>query len=407
MLQMFGTVFELHQRGELPADKDHYPTLQPEELKGLIRLFQAQVVQVGTACQQGKNRLRDLTKSIFGSRRSLLDTIEFRENELKVRTATTNNPWAKNPLTQDHDEQEDVPMEEDNSIVCFRKDVYGAEENEVMRTIYTAARNFPSELRPSTEMEKKITQGILEGNILAQGLPLFLKLEGELYIQLPTQLPVYPDFQTRERLVGAILQGSKRGGFDPANLTKMLGETKQVCYNSQQHYVHLFFWTRETSTGWTKQLPSIPFRNRRFLLQNARPVDEHHEDSPSQSSRRVWTRQVGSDGVKNEQRHARYKVKLLNVSMFMDEAALDAFIRSKAGSDYTTFREHKYGGQIFQTGVWEIYFKSPGCPPFLDKYISWVRIQHRHATTVEARGILWYSAVLRRMRGLAEGVALT
>ncbi|EGZ04652.1 hypothetical protein PHYSODRAFT_455935, partial [Phytophthora sojae] len=80
------------------------------------------------------------------------------------------------------------------------------------------------------------------------------------------------------------------------------------------------------------------------------------------------------DGVRNEQQHGRYRVKLLNVSRFMDEAALDAFIRSRFSGSYITFQEPKYRRQMFQTGAWEIYFNSPGCPSFLDKvkFINWI-----------------------------------
>ncbi|EGZ04653.1 hypothetical protein PHYSODRAFT_343120 [Phytophthora sojae] len=200
----------------------------------------------GAMCQQWKNRLRDLTKSIYGSRRSLLDTIELRESEMKVRTTTTSNPWSANPLARAADSQEDDPMEEANPIVRFRSDVYSSEEIEAMRAAYTEQHDFPVALRAPTSVEMMITQGLLEGNILAQGLPQFLKrtcendmlraiqntiyaqVEGELSFQLPMEFPVYPDFQTRERLVGAILQGAKRGDMDQAKLTQMLGETKQV-----------------------------------------------------------------------------------------------------------------------------------------------------------------------------------
>ncbi|EGZ10042.1 hypothetical protein PHYSODRAFT_521619 [Phytophthora sojae] len=134
-------------------------------------------------CQQWKNRLRDLTKSIYGSRRSLLDTIELRESEMKVRTTTTSNPWSANPLARAADSQEDDPMEEANPI------------NDMLRAIQNT---------------------------------IYAQVEGELSFQLPMEFPVYPDFQTRERLVGAILQGAKRGDMDQAKLTQMLGETKQV-----------------------------------------------------------------------------------------------------------------------------------------------------------------------------------
>ncbi|POM77527.1 Hypothetical protein PHPALM_5077 [Phytophthora palmivora] len=158
----------------------------------------------------------------------------------------------------------------------------------------------------------------------------------------------------------------QKNWFDLLMLTQMLGETKQVCYNSQRHSVHLFFWTRETSTGWAKVFEYIPFRNRRFVLRDGRPADNQPGETPSQRSVRIWKRQIGSDGIRNEERHNRYRVKLLNVSRFIDEAALDAFIRAKFKGSFATFQEPKYGRQTFQTGAWEIYFKSPGCPGFLE-----------------------------------------
>lgn len=392
MQEMFSAVFVLHEQQDLPAEKEHLPTLVSSELDCVMKLFWAEVFGQGATCQQWKNRLRDLTKSIYESPRSLMDTIELRLNSLKARPTTSTNPWELNPLVQGNQELEDEPMEEADTIIRFRTDVYKPDEIEEMRAAYMVDYDFPTKLREPTELERKITQGLLEGNILAQGLPQFLKrtcdndllrviqntiyvqVEGELFFQLPAQFPVYPDFQTRDRLVGAILQGAKRIGFDQNRLTEMLGETKQVCYNPQQHSVHLFFWTRESSSKWSQVFKSIPFRNRRFLLVNPRPMDGDPRDTPAQRRSRTWGRQVGLDGIRNEQRHERYRVKLLNVSRFMDEATLDAFIRSKFNGSYVTFQEPKYGRQIFQTGVWEIYFRSPACPKFLEKirFINWM-----------------------------------
>ncbi|KAK1940020.1 hypothetical protein P3T76_008343 [Phytophthora citrophthora] len=214
---------------------------------------------------------------------------------------------------------------------------------------------------------------------------IYAQVEGELYFHFSTDFPMYPDFQTRERLIHAILMGAKRLGFDTEKLTQMLGETKQVCYNPQQHTVHMFFWTREAGTGWAKVFGFIPFRNRRFVLRNARPEEDHPSDTPEQRSKRMWQRQFGVDGMTNEKRHDRYRVKFLNVSRFMDEAALDAYIRSKFSGSYATFQEPKYGRQTFQTGAWEIFFKTPGCPAFLEKirFIDWMgkKILVHHAGT--------------------------
>ncbi|POM78370.1 Hypothetical protein PHPALM_4104 [Phytophthora palmivora] len=227
MQQMFTLVFEQNSKEDLPVDKQHLPILQEEEREGLVRLYWAEVDEGGVTCQQWKNRLRDLTKAVYRSRKSLLDCIELRENEIKVRLATTNNPWTRNPAVQTEQEQDDESMEGANSEVRFRNDVYTYTEINEMREVFKEPHDFPTELRLPTEVEKKITKGLLEGNILAQGLPQFLKrtcdndmlraiqntiyaqVEGELYFHFSTDFPMYPDFQTRERLIHAILMGAK------------------------------------------------------------------------------------------------------------------------------------------------------------------------------------------------------
>eukprot|EP00644_Phytophthora_capsici_P015909 jgi/Phyca11/122996/e_gw1.49.242.1 len=284
-------------------------------------------------------------------------------------------------------------MEEDKpKTIRFKTDVYSAEEIAAMRELYETPYDFPTETRAPTAVEKKFTQGLLEGTILAQQLPQFLKrstdnkmlrmiqntihaqVEGELMFQLPDDFPVYPNFQTRDRLRNAMLMGAERRGFDMKQLTQMLGETKQVCYNAQQHSVHLIYWTREAANKWADVYKSITFRNRRFLLVNVHPAEITEDGSAAEQAARVWGRQVGRDGVLNARQHDRYKIKLLNVSRFIDEPGLDAFLRSKFTEEFTTFQEPSWGNQACQTGVWEIYFRSSGCPEFLDgiRFINWM-----------------------------------
>lgn len=390
---MFSIVFGQHELKELPEEKAHYPQLLPDELSGLIRLFDIEVVQHDRTSQQWQRSLRELTASIYNRQNTLVEAIEVKESKLKLQHARNPDPWARNPLLKQASADLDEPMEEEQSnIVRFKTDLYSAEEISIMRNVFETPYDFPTELRASTEIEKKIVQGLLEGTILAQQLPQFLKrtsdneilrviqntihaqVEGELMFQLPGQFPVYPDFQTRDRLCNAMLQGAKRSGFDIEQLTQMLGETKQVCYNAQQHSVHLIYWTREAANKWSAIYKSVPFRHRRFLVVNAHPVDISGEGSATEQAARVWGRQVGRDGVLNERKQDRYKVKLLNVSRFIDEAGLDAFIRSKFHNAFTTFQEPSSGRQTFQTGAWEIYFLSAGCPAFLEgiRFINWI-----------------------------------
>ncbi|KAE8987999.1 hypothetical protein PR001_g22162 [Phytophthora rubi] len=224
MQQMFTLVFKQHKQKQLPDEKAHYPSMQIEELRGLLRLFQLEVKQHDGTAQEWLRRLRGLVASIFDSKRSLLDGIALKESEIKVHHTRNENPWANYPLLQKTKAEEDDPMGEDShpSVVRFKTDVYSQEEIATMRGVYEAPYDFPTELREPSQTEKQIIQGLLEGTILAQELPQFLKrtcnnemlrviqntihaqVEGELMFRLPGQFPMYPDFQTRDRLCNAV-----------------------------------------------------------------------------------------------------------------------------------------------------------------------------------------------------------
>ncbi|GMF46017.1 unnamed protein product [Phytophthora fragariaefolia] len=402
MQQMFTIAFNQQDRKELPDEKTHYPMLQQEELQGLLRLFKLEVVQHDGTVQIWLRRLKGLAAFVYDSRRTLLDGISLKESEIKVHYARSENPWSNNPLLKNAKEDDDDPMEEQHSnIVRFRTAVYSPADIAEMRDIYNTPYGFPTELSEPTMTEKKIIQGLLEGTILAQELPHFLKrtcnnemlrviqntihaqVEGELMFRLPGQFPVYPDFQNRDRLCNAVLQGAKDRGFNMDQLTQMLGETKQVCYNAQQHSVHLIYWTREVAEKWAKIYKSIPFRSQRFVLTNVHPGVDSGEGTPGDNAARVWARQIGRDGITNERQHDRYKIKLFNISRFLDEAAVDAFLRSRFDGEFSTASSNQWksAANCITVNAHDIAKQKSTVTSFEELEDMWAKLQNNNEIT--------------------------
>ncbi|KAE8887420.1 hypothetical protein PF005_g15678 [Phytophthora fragariae] len=165
---MFSIVFGQHELKELSEEKAHYPQLLPDELSGLIRLFDIEVVQHDRTSQQWQRSLRVLKASIYNHQNTLVEAIEVKERKLKLQHARNPDPWARNPLLKQASADLDEPMEEEQSnIVRFKTDLYSTEEISIMRKVFETPYDFPTELRATTAIEEKIVQGLLEGTILA------------------------------------------------------------------------------------------------------------------------------------------------------------------------------------------------------------------------------------------------
>ncbi|EEY58935.1 uncharacterized protein PITG_11945 [Phytophthora infestans T30-4] len=120
----------------------------------------------------------------------------------------------------------------------------------------------------------------------------------------------------------------------------MLQEAKQICYDEGQHAIHIICWTRELAAKWSTVFTSLQF----------------------------------PDGILNEQPRDRYHIRLLNISRFMDEAAIDMFLQAHFSGTYTTWQEPCTGyNNVLQTDTWDIFFKCHTCPQFLDSkpFINW------------------------------------
>eukprot|EP00644_Phytophthora_capsici_P008439 jgi/Phyca11/114337/e_gw1.26.138.1 len=117
----------------------------------------------------------------------------------------------------------------------------------------------------------------------------------------------------------------------------------------------------------------LSFRNRKFPLRNVHDDEQTTPVENDQRSKIVWSRQVGADGIKNELARDRYHVRLLNLSRFLDESAIDAYIQQNFEGIYHTWQEPTTAGQIPQTDTWDIFFRSGYCPTFLNgiRFINW------------------------------------
>ncbi|OWZ11784.1 hypothetical protein PHMEG_00015142 [Phytophthora megakarya] len=288
------------------------------------------------------------------------------------------------------------------SIYRFLQSAFSSEQIKELRQTCEIRYGFPSHLRKPTEIESTIIRGLLEGTILCPRLPDFLKricdpqayrksqntikaqVEGDLILKLYPEFKIYPQFQTRKRLTREFLLGINNSSNDPAKVTAMLQEAKQICYDQGQHAIHLIFWTREMASKWSKEFTVLNFRNRRFPVRNAHEAEYGTPIDSEDRSKVIWGRQVGADGIRNELPRDRYHVRLLNLSRYLDEAAIDAYIQTQFQGVYHTWQEPTTAGQIPQTDTWDIFFRCNHCPQFLDgiRFINWedTKILVHHVT---------------------------
>ncbi|KAE8885379.1 hypothetical protein PF003_g30581 [Phytophthora fragariae] len=381
---MFAQVFTSHPTEPLEDSKSHYPQLDDDELEALLRLF-IQDRKVGRAdARKWKGRLYDITRAIYKSRRSLTDIVEHRITTAKVTVPSLTTMWtnraaaaATAPMDQDEDMTDDT-----TSLFRFHRAQYSPDDIAELRRICETTYGFPSQLRKPSDQETRIIKGLVEGTILCSKLPDFLKricnnealrkiqntihaqVEGDLIIKLLPEFPVYPDFQTKARLIGNITMGLESGRHDKQKVIALLQAAKQVYYDRKVHAVHIIFWTRELAAKWSQEIKSLPFRNRTFPLINGHPEDTFSSSPGAVDSTEVWKRQIGADGVKNENPRDRYHIRLLNVSRCMDEAAIDAYIRQNFHGTCTTWQEPSNGSQPLQTDTWEFFLNGPGAQAF-------------------------------------------
>ncbi|OWZ04923.1 hypothetical protein PHMEG_00023088 [Phytophthora megakarya] len=109
---------------------------------------------------------------------------------------------------------------------------------------------------------------------------------------------------------------------------------------------------------------TLAFRNRIFLLRNVHDKDQPTPAEVTNRSTMVLARQAGVDGIHNELPRERYNVRHLNLSRYLDEAAIDACIQSQISGEYYTSQEPMIGNQTPQTDTCDITFQRTTAPSF-------------------------------------------
>lgn len=112
---------------------------------------------------------------------------------------------------------------------------------------------YPTELRYPTPLEWKIIEAILDGTFITKLLPQFLRrvydgenllrfqrtsvaqLKGELAAALQDRTLVYPDHQTSDRLVGAMVMATWSRGGEHDQVYNIHREIKVAAYNRATH----------------------------------------------------------------------------------------------------------------------------------------------------------------------------
>ncbi|KAF4144058.1 hypothetical protein GN958_ATG06760 [Phytophthora infestans] len=166
-----------------------------------------------TNARKWRARLHDLTRTIYKSRRSLVETIEVNVRAAKAKPKQAANPWMERIAQRAPMQEEDDEMNGRAAPSTFRflTSSYGPKEIDELRRICEMRYVFPSRLRPPSKLEWKVVKGILEGTILCLAKLLdFLKrvctnvalrvvqntirvqVEGDLMLMLSPEFKIYP-----------------------------------------------------------------------------------------------------------------------------------------------------------------------------------------------------------------------
>lgn len=149
-------------------------------------------------------------------------------------------------------------------------------EQQEMLDHYAKPSGYQTELRQPTALEWIIIEAILDGTLIARLFPQFLRrvcdgenllpfqrtivaqVEGELAAQLLDRSPMYPDYQTSDRIVEAMLTATRTRGGEQDQVYPVLREIKAAAYNRATHSIHLVFYNRATAANWSEA--GVPFR---------------------------------------------------------------------------------------------------------------------------------------------------
>ncbi|KAF4044962.1 hypothetical protein GN244_ATG02668 [Phytophthora infestans] len=251
---MFADVFLARPAEPLAPNRNHYPELEEEETRRMLQLFLTDIQEETANARKWRARMLDLTRIIYKSRKSLKETLEFTEQAArrqqtrgsKTRTTLRENPWLEKLVLPSEKNTEDDEMNGRAKFSTFRflRSSYQPNEIEQLKKLCEDRYGFQDALRQPTEAEWKNT--------------FRAQVEGDLMFMLSPQFKVYP-------------------AFNRENDSQM-------------------------SSSWASIIAQMTLRRtRQFPLKNAHEEEEPLPQDNTQRATQLWVRQIGLDGIRNEQ----------------------------------------------------------------------------------------------------------
>ncbi|KAE8988143.1 hypothetical protein PR002_g21849 [Phytophthora rubi] len=121
---MFKTVFKTHPTQSLAESKRHYPELTDEETDQLLRLFLMDIAVGRADTRKWRARLYDIVRSVYKTRRSMMDIVDHRIATSQAAVAPVVNAWTQQNEQQKTDNENDMDVDMtgvDNSPYRFLK----------------------------------------------------------------------------------------------------------------------------------------------------------------------------------------------------------------------------------------------------------------------------------------------
>ncbi|KAF1314917.1 hypothetical protein FI667_g16394, partial [Globisporangium splendens] len=336
---MFAMIYNTTSIKEKPQKADDgYPQLDAGEATELLELFNRIVIINKRPLAAWRKSVSDVCRDLHRSSWTVTNLIRKYADQARLDPNPVTSAWGR-PRT--------APTEgaatTDKPKFTFHDSGFAVEKQANVLEYCTRPFEFPVTLREPTDFKWEIVLALLEGRIIARHLPQFLRricdaenllsfqrtivaqVEGELVGRLNDSTPIYKDHQSSNRIVDAVMQATRHRGTNTEKIFEMMKAIKAAAYNPATHALHFFFYTREEAAKWNGLALS-------FRMQTLKLVNVNGAIAGTGTSKSVWDRQLGSDGVPNAVTHSRYRVQLLNVSRLVEMHQLAEFLRKEIGA---------------------------------------------------------------------------
>jgi hypothetical protein len=349
----------------------HLPHLTDTEMELLYAYVRVLHDRLKKSTTRINNDLRDVAIAAVRSTWTLSRIIDQRETAAKLPREPPTNVWTqRDPVSP----TEATPRA--SRFFRFDDTQYSNDEIQRLQAVCTQEHAFATATREPTADEWNILQGMMAGKIIASELPQFLKrictitqlvwiheeivqrTEGELWVALPPLTKMYNYNQTTRRLVSDIRQSAKHQQWDDGRLEVMLSKIKAVAYNQDMHSIHFFFFTKGDAVQFENM--KLPFRTSKLPLQNPDTKLRRSENNAGLPT-------DADDGLVNDRYQAHHKCRLVNAARTLNLLALVSFLQALTNDGLKSACPlDTYGQQAEGSVSWDIFCKTPRCPPQLE-----------------------------------------